>query len=171
MTIIRDYCETDAASVGMLIADTYGEFNLSYASPKERDLLLGPFRHARSPKSEHQEAIARVIRAEMVFVAEDRGEIVGMLRGGPGRLRSLFVRKDHHRQGLGRRLVERFEGDCLRHGATTIRVASTLYALPFYTSLGYKRTTGVRTMRSFDGAGLRYQPMKKVLASAEQTSE
>ena len=40
---------------------------------------------------------------------------------------------------------------------------STLYAVPFYTKLGYKKTTGVRAAWSFEGTGLLYQPMKKVL--------
>jgi GNAT superfamily N-acetyltransferase len=160
---IRDYRESDAASVGRLIADTFGEFNLSYASPEDRDRLLGPFRHARSTERSHREAIAEVIRADMVFVAEDGEEIVGVLRGRPDKLQSLFVRKDHHRQGIGRRLVERFEGECRRRGATVIRLQATLYAVPFYIRMGYKRSTGVRSAKIFDGTGFRYQPMKKVL--------
>jgi len=39
MITIRCYQESDAESVGRLIADTYGEFNLSYMPPEER----GPF--------------------------------------------------------------------------------------------------------------------------------
>jgi hypothetical protein len=69
MISIRDYCESDAESVGRLIADTYAAFNLAHVSPEERDLFLGPFRHARSSERAHQEAIARVIRALMVLVA------------------------------------------------------------------------------------------------------
>jgi len=38
---------------------------------------------------------------------------------------------------------------------------STLFAAPFYQAVGDKKTTGVRRMRSFDGEGLPYQPMKK----------
>ena len=83
--------------------------------------------------------------AHMVFVAEDDGEIVGVLRGRKVRLASLFVRGDYHRQGIGRKLVERFELECLRQGATVIRVTATLYADPFYLAMGYKRSTGVRT--------------------------
>jgi GNAT superfamily N-acetyltransferase len=163
MITIRDYREGDAASVGRLIADTFGEFNLSYASPEDRDRLLGPFRHARSTEQSHREAITEVIWADMVFVAEDGGEIVGVLRGRPDKLQSLFVRKDHHRQGIGRRLVERFEAECCRQGATVIRLQATLYAVPFYIRVGYKRSTGVRSAKIFDGTGFKYQPMKKVL--------
>jgi len=167
MITVHHYRETDAEGVGKLIADTFSEFNLSFASPEERELLLGPFLYARSPEKPHREEIARVIRASMVFVAEnDDGEIVGVLRGRKDRLQSLFVRGDRHLHGIGRRLVERFEQECLRQGATAIRVAATLYATPFYSKMGYKRTTGVRSGRSFEGSGLMYQPMKKTLPCA-----
>jgi len=169
MITIRRCRESDAENVGKLIADTYSEFNLSYASPEERALLLGPFQHARSLEKAHREAIAQVIRAPVVLIAVDDGEIVGVLRGGRKDkrqrtvLQSLFVKGDHHRQGIGRKLVERFECECLRQGATVIRLAATLYAVPFYLALGYKRSTGVRSGWSFEGSGIIIQPMRKVL--------
>ena len=165
MVIIRDYRESDSIRVGQLIADTYSEFNLSFAPPKERNAFLGPFQYARSPEKSHQEEIARVIRASMVFVAENDGEIVGVLRGRKDKLQSLFVRGDLHRMGIGRRLVVRFEQDCVEQGAVAIKLMSTLYAVPFYQAMGYKKSTGVRKMKSFEGEGLEYQPMKKVLSS------
>jgi GNAT superfamily N-acetyltransferase len=160
---IRRYRDADAQAVGRLIADTYGEFNLSSFPAEQRNLLLGPFLHARSPEKDHQEAIAQAIRSEMVFVAECDSEIAGVLRGRPTRLSSLFVRGDYHRQGIGRRLVARFEQECALQGGTVIKVAATLFAVPFYLEMGYKRTTGVRAYRSFGSSGLVYQPMKKVL--------
>lgn len=163
--IVRDYCEGDAQEVGELIADTYSAFNLSFAPPAERGAFLGPFQHARSPEKAHQAAIARAIRSELVLVAEAEGEIVGVLRGRRERLASLFVRGDRHRQGIGQRLVERFEQVYRGQGVTVIRVASTHYAVPFYLKMGYKRSTGVRAGWSFEGSGLTYQPMKKILAS------
>jgi len=42
-------------------------------------------------------------------------------------------------------------------------VAATLYALPFDLAMGYKRSTGVRTGWSFEGHGLKFQPMRKIL--------
>lgn len=163
MLTIRPYRESDAQSVGRLIADTYSQFNLSFASADELGKLLGPFRHARSAEPAHREAIAQAIRAPIVLVAEEDGQIVGVLRGRKERLASLFVRGDRHRQGIGRRLVEQFEQECRRQEVTVIRVAATLYAIPFYAALGYRRTTGVRNGWSFGGTGLKYQPMKKVL--------
>jgi predicted N-acetyltransferase YhbS len=163
MTAIRCYEERDADKVGKLIADTYSAFNLSFVSPDELGLFLGPFRYAGSPEPEHQEAIARTIRSAMAYVAEDEGEIVGVLRGRKERLGSLFVRGDHHRQGIGRRLVERFEAESYRLGVKVIRVAATEYAVPFYLAMGYKRSTGVRAGWSFEGRGLPVQPMRKAL--------
>lgn len=165
MITIRNYTECDAERVGQLIADTYSQFNLSFASPEETGLFLGPFRYAHSTEKVHQEAIARVIRSAMVFVAEHDGEIVGVLRGRKERLGSLFVRGDHHRQGVGRRLVERFEAESLQQGMKVIRLAATLYAVPFYLAVGYRRSTGVRIGWSFEGRGLNIQPMRKVLTS------
>jgi GNAT superfamily N-acetyltransferase len=167
MITIRPYRDTDAECVGRLIADTYGDFNLAFATPEERDRLLGPFRYAGSANPAHREAIAQVIWSEMVFVAEDDGQILGVLRGRKAGLGSLFVGGDHHRRGIGRMLVEHFEEECLRQGSTEVKVASTLYAVPFYTRMGYKKTTGVRSGWSFEGSGLKWQPMKKRLEGHE----
>jgi GNAT superfamily N-acetyltransferase len=164
--ILRDYRESDAESIGRLIADTYSTYNLDFLSAHARGPFLGPFRHARSPDPAHQQTIAQVVRSEMVFVAEENGEIVGVLRGRKERLASLFVRGDRHRQGIGRALVEHFERASLDLGVQVIRVASTLYGVPFYLAMGYKRSTGVRLGWSFEGRGLPTQPMRKVL---EQT--
>ena len=169
---IRRYRENDAISVGRLIADTYSQFNLAFATPENLNLLLGPFQYARSPEPEHRKAIAQAIHAPLVLVAADGDEIVGVLRGGRKDtqqrtvLQSLFVRGDHHRQGIGRELVERFERECYRRGPTVIRLAATMYAVPFYLSMGYKKSTGARNGRSFQGVGLQVQPMKKTIDRA-----
>jgi GNAT superfamily N-acetyltransferase len=163
MVIIRHYCDDDAGNAGVLIADTYAKFNLDFVPPDDLPSYLGPFRHAGSRQETHAQAIAQALKAAMVFVAEDDGQIVGILRGRRDKLQSLFVREDYQRQGVGRRLVEQFEQACDLEEAAEIKVQSSLYAVPFYLAMGYKRTTGIRRMRSFEGAGLQYQPMKKVL--------
>jgi GNAT superfamily N-acetyltransferase len=163
MILIRDYFESDAVNVGILIADTYGEYNLTFASPEQKRALLGPFQFARSLDASHQEEIANVIQASMVFVAEKDGMIVGVLRGRSDKLQSLFVRGDVHRQGIGSSLVQRFEAACKEQGSDKIKLMSTLYAVPFYHAMGYKKSTGIRRMHSFEGEGLPYQPMKKIL--------
>lgn len=164
MITIRPYTPQDAPQVGILIADTFGTFNLDYATPEERERLLGPFRHAHSDNPAHRQAIVEVLAASMIFVAEDAGKIVGVLRGRPDRLQSLFVDETWHRQGIGRRLVERFEEACRHQGATEIQCAATLYAVPFYLRMGYEKTGEVETGPCFDGDHFMWQPMRKVLS-------
>ena len=170
MITTRTYRDDDAASVGRLIASTYSAFNLGFATPDQQASLLGPFRFAESTEPAHRAAIAKALGAPMVLVSEEAGVIVGVLRGGRldrrGRtvLQSLFVDADHQRRGVGRRLVTRFEQACQAQGVTVVKLSSTLHAVPFYQALSYKRSTGVRTGRSFQGSGLPYQPMKKTLA-------
>jgi GNAT superfamily N-acetyltransferase len=164
MVVIRDYDEAhDAQAVGRLIADTFTQYNLGFVTDDELPLFLGPFWNAGSSDLVHMAAIAEVIRAEVVFVAANETDIVGVLRGRVERLQSLFVRGDFHGLGIGRRLVDRFERWSVEHGARRIKVAATLYAVPFYARIGYKKTTGVRLGWCFDGSGLPYQPMKKIL--------
>jgi len=160
---IRQFRASDSVEVGRLIADTFGEFNLSYASDEEKERLLGPFRHAHSSDDAHQAQIAKVIRAPWVLVAVDCEAIVGVLRGSPGRLHSLFIRKDYHGRGIGRRLMTAFERKVKKAGESKITLQSSLYAVPFYQSLGYKRTTRALCGPCFDGTVFPYQPMKKVL--------
>ena len=167
MIIIRDFQEGDAERIGQLIAETYGKYNLDFLTEEEKGPFLGPFRHAWSSDRVHQEAIGEVIKSPILFVAEDDGKIVGVLRGRKERLASLFVRGDRHRQGIGRKLVQRFEEESMRQGVTVVRLASSLFAVPFYQSMGYKKSTGIHSGWSFDGHGLQVQPMRKVLKKSK----
>jgi GNAT superfamily N-acetyltransferase len=167
--VIRRYKNSHAPGVGILIAETYGDFNLPGMNPEKRASMLGPFAFAHSSAREHREAIAQAIEAPSVWVAEADGEIVGVLRGGRtdhlGRtvLSSLFVSGKYQRRGIGRALVERFEAEYQAKGVSIFKLSATLFAVPFYLSAGYKKSTGVRSMHSFEEGGLPYQPMKKVL--------
>jgi len=162
---IRSYRNADAPQVGRLIAETFRRFNLSYAAVSEQEKLLGPFRYADSSHPDHRQRIAETILAPLVLVAEDEstGPILGVLRGSPGRLHSLFVHGDAHRRGIGRGLMTAFEDYVRDNGVDRITLQATLYAVPFYQRLGYKRSTGVRVGHCFEGAGFPYQPMKRTL--------
>ena len=48
MTIIREYLEQDAAEVGLLIKNTYSEFNLDFLSQKDQGPFWGPFFYTES---------------------------------------------------------------------------------------------------------------------------
>ncbi len=161
--IIRDFREQDAVEVGLLIKNTYSAFNLDFVDPEELPAYLGPFVFAGDENPAHQDAILDVIRSQFVYIAEMNDTIVGILRGRMDRLGSLFVDQAYQKQGIGRALVEHFEKEVICNDGVVIRVASSLYAIPFYLKLGYKRSTGIRNGWSFQGHGLPIQPMKKVL--------
>jgi len=97
----------------------------------------------------------------LLYVAEEDDKIVGLHRDRKNVLASLFVDGTYHRRGIGRKLVERFERDSHKAGVDWIRVATALYAVPFYQSMAYKRTTDIRPCHSFQGTDLKQQPMKK----------
>ena len=161
LIFIRPYHMCDAVGVGRLIADTYREYNLSFLPAEKQGPYLGPFQHAYSQEKSHKEEIEKVIQAPMVFVAEVDGKFVGVLRGSMGRLHSLFVLGPYHGRGIGRRLVGEFEMECRVLGVEKITLQSSLYAVSFYQHLGYKKSSGVRRGRSFQGEGFLYQPMRK----------
>ena len=161
---IRRYRPADAPRVGRLIATTFGDCNLGHLDEADRDAMLGSFAHADSDHREHRRAIADAIDLEVVLVAVREGEVIGVLRGRRGRLASLFVAAEQHRRGIGSALVARFEEWVAEQGGGSVKVSSTLFGVPFYRAAGYRKTTGIRRMRSFGGDGLRYQPMKKDVA-------
>ncbi len=161
--IIRNYEIKDAVDTGILIADTYWKYNLSYVSEEEKEKYLGGFYFSRSAEKKHMEKVARLINAPMIIVAETSSRIIGVLRGSLGRLHSLFVHEDFHRLGVGSMLVSHFEDECRKNKVSKITLAASLYAVPFYSSRGYKKSTGVRKSWSFSGRNFYIQPMKKVL--------
>jgi GNAT superfamily N-acetyltransferase len=115
-----------------LIKNTYSEFNLDFLSPEEQVPFLGPFAHAENPSLGQLAELEKVIWSEIVLIAEERNQIVGVLRGRLGRLGSLFVAKDQQRKGIASQLGDEFERQIKQQGCEIIKVVSTLYAIPFY---------------------------------------
>jgi hypothetical protein len=81
MITIRRYREDDAETVGRLIAETYTRHNLDFLPTGATAQFLASFQHAGSDQRSHRVAIAEAIRAATVLVAEEDGEMVGVLRG------------------------------------------------------------------------------------------
>jgi ribosomal protein S18 acetylase RimI-like enzyme len=96
----------------------------------------------------------------MTFVAEIRGEVVGMVgigishyyekNGVYGRLLALVIDETHRRQGIGASLVERAESWLREHKVTSIVINSSKHrseAHCLYKRLGYEET-GLRFVKS-----------------------
>lgn len=155
MAVIRRYQQSDFEATARLVRDLFAKFVMPDATPEgvvwwTGFLSLGPQNRDRLERRYASEPIA--------FVAVEGQGVIGVAMGTREELKRLFVAERSQHQGLGRRLVARFERECLRQGGTRYRVVASLHAVGFYERMGCKRTTGVRELH-----GLRVQPMRKIL--------
>jgi GNAT superfamily N-acetyltransferase len=79
-----------------------------------------------------------------IFVRDPTGEIMAGLHGwtwgGTGFVRTLWVREDLRRQGMGARLLQTAEREAARRGCREMRLDSHGYQAPgFYRRLGYEQ--------------------------------
>jgi predicted N-acetyltransferase YhbS len=87
------------------------------------------------------------LRVHEGLVATAVDEIVGVcmleLDGARAELAHVWIAPDHHRRGIGRRLVGRALGAARCRGASCVRVISDPFAEPFYLQLGARRVGDV----------------------------
>lgn len=151
---IRPFRKTEIDEVAALIARTFARFNGREGTPAATKRYLGHYGHG----PERAELEGKYFSATVCLVAVAGAEVAGILRCNGEWVRNLFVDGRYHRQGIGSRLLEECERLFRQKGLQVIRLNSTLYALPFYEALGFRKTTGLRRK-----GGLVYQPMKKII--------
>ncbi len=168
MIQIRPYQEQDSNDVGILIAECFSKYNLERIEHVEKPAYLGPFYNARSSEPAHQQQIAILIQAPIIFVTKDEtGLISAVLRATHERILTLCVHDFYFFQNIGRQLLEEYEQRMLEKGTTSIKVAAPLYSVDFYLRMGYKRSTGIRSTPCFPNGSLPCQPMKKQLLPSQ----
>jgi len=155
MVEIRKFQKQDTANVAKLIYRTYKQFCTKDATNEANQMYLNKY---DINKKDIQVLGQEFLRAKISFIATIDGEIVGIVRGGTGRIGNLFVDSNCQRKGIANRLVSKFEKEAKRLGVAIIKITASLYSVPFYLAAGYKKTTGVRNYK-----GIKIQPMKKVL--------
>lgn len=151
---IRPFRAADTIPAANVIRDTYRTFNSTEGSQEAIAMYLD-FWNVEEKMDEVQ---SRFRRSDIFFVAEEQHNIIGVVRGNKEKLTNLFVLGSQHHKGVGRALMKRFEREAIALGSTEIKLNASMYATPFYQSMGYKKTTGVRNKW-----GLKVQPMKKQL--------
>jgi len=98
--------------------------------------------------------------SKLMFVAEDKGKIIGFIEANSNNLQLFFVDKEYQGKGIGKRLLNKIEKMVKNNKANSIHVDASIEAEIVYQSLGFKKTTGKRTKN-----GRLYQPMEKILLS------
>jgi GNAT superfamily N-acetyltransferase len=81
-------------------------------------------------------------------------------------VRSVYVHPDHARQGLGRRLMDRVEGEMRRAGHRRAGLLATLAGAPLYRRLGWREGDAV-TLRLPGGLAMVGLQMAKTLADGD----
>jgi predicted N-acetyltransferase YhbS len=109
-------------------------------------------------KNTEKELQEKFTKTSIFYVAEENNKIVGMIRGLPNKISSLFVDETQHNKGIGKKLMLQFEKEAKEKKSEYIKVKASLFATSFYQKVGYKKTTGIRNFM-----GLKVYNMKKVL--------
>ena len=153
---IRKSQQNDTKQIARLIFKTFQKYN------GREYFVKGTIRRYLDQYDLNKKSVKRLYdefkQIPLTYVAVDGKHVVGVIRGSKNRIGNLFVSGDHHRKGIGRKLVEVFERRARRTASHQIKVRSTIYATPFYQSVGYRKTTGIRNFY-----GHKMQPMKKDL--------
>lgn len=97
---------------------------------------------------------------DICYVALDKTKVVGVVRGSKGYCSNLFVDSRYHGKWIGKMLMSVFEKKCKALWMKEVKIRSSKYAVPFYTAIGYKKTTWLRPYKNLAKA---LQPMKKLL--------
>lgn len=154
MLRIRKYREKDLYQAASLVSETFRKFNFK-DNPAD---VSRDYAAYYDPSNNLDDIRKRFEETAFFFIAEKNSQIVGMLRAIENRIVNLFVHKNFHKQGIGKKLVHRYERQCKKIGYRRIVLRSQIYAVPFYQACGFKKTTGIRNK-----CGLMIQPMTKQL--------
>ena len=156
MAKIKKFQKKDTEAVARLVFDTFKRFNSGdYFDKRGVQKYLDMY---DTKKNRVEDIYQSFKRSPIFYVAVKEDKIVGMVRGRPDKLINLYVDERFQGQGIARKLVEKFETEAKKRGGEEIKIRSSVYAMPFYEKMGYKKTTGIRNLK-----GVKVYPMKKRL--------
>ncbi len=152
----RKFKKSDIRQIAKIKNSVFSSFNKSEYFEKK---AVSKYLSYTNPKKSDQELLeAFKIKNSIFYIAEENEKIFGYIKGRKNRIGNLFVLGKIHKKGIGRKLVDLFEKEAKKQNSKEIKIHSSIYAVPFYQKMGYKKTTGIRNFH-----GLKVQPMKKVL--------
>ncbi|PLX20756.1 hypothetical protein C0584_04915 [Candidatus Parcubacteria bacterium] len=150
---IRKYKKSDIAAISEIMKKTFLKCNKNDSSDEAVNRFLADLDISDGSGNLHKKLLHRTV---FVAVMDDR--VVGLVSGKGSWIGSLFVDHRYHKKGIGRKLVEEYENNFKKRGLKFITLRSSVYAVGFYQSIGFKKTTGLRNYK-----GYTIWPMKKTL--------
>jgi predicted N-acetyltransferase YhbS len=112
------------------------------------DIICEGYRFIAGPDGITDEQLAGLVRAHTVeraveiralwecLVAEEDGQVVGMIAFSEDEIQNLWVNPDFHRRGIGSALFRAAEAAIRNTGQTLMCVCTTGYGRPFYEAMG-----------------------------------
>ncbi len=155
--LFRKFRKEDIRQIAKIRNDVFSKYNRKEYFKK--DAIEWYLNLTSLDKSDEELLEAFYISDKTIFyVAEDNKKIIGYIKGNKNKIGNLFVLGSSHKKGIGKKLVELLEKEARKQNSKEIRIRSSIYAVPFYQRIGYKKTTGIRNLNN-----LKVQPMKKLL--------
>jgi predicted N-acetyltransferase YhbS len=153
----RKFKKSDIRQIARIKHSVFRDFNKSDYFEKD---AISRYLSSTDPRKSDQALLEafKISKNSIFYVAEENNKILGYIKGRKKRIGNLFVLGKTHKKGIGRELVKLFEKEAKKQSSKEIKISSSVYAIPFYQKMGYKKTTGIRNIK-----GLKIQPMKKIL--------
>jgi N-acetylglutamate synthase-like GNAT family acetyltransferase len=126
---IRTASEADAAALSEVIRRALREVNARDYEPAVIDAVTANF---------SREKLLEAVKSRPVFVAALDGEIVGTGSLDGNLVRSMFVRPDHARRGIGATLMHKIEVLAIAQGIERLVLQSSITAEGFYRRHGFE---------------------------------
>src|SRR3989344_100268 len=152
---IRKFKDSDILGVVSLIKETFYKYNKKEAT---KTGIKNYLTYYSINKDNLEKVKISFLKTPIFFVSLDNKKIVGMIRGTKSYMVNLFVNGNYHNQGIGRELVNKFENEAKKQVYSEIKIRASLFAVPFYQKIGYKKTTGIKNYK-----GIKVYPMKKLI--------
>lgn len=126
---IREFDTNEAYEVYLLIEDIYNNVDLGGHTPKGVKIQI---------KGHNPHALIRTSKSINYLVAEIDNKVVGIIGYDITKLYSLFVSKEHHRKGIGSRLLEEAVHQIKKQGSKQVYTFATQFSIPFYQKHGFE---------------------------------